>query len=348
MSVRLQILNQRYTSREIWALRAAIAGALTPRRVASVARTVAAARLHDPRLLADPVLLLVEPSSRCNLACRFCPSPGDRDHDRGDLDLDRYRRLLDEVGDTLLFLCLWFYGEPLLHPHIARIVAMARERGVLVALSTNGVALDERTANDLLDAGLSWLFVSLDGPSEEEHDLNRGEGSYRAAVENVRRFVTLRNRRGRAPLVELKPILHRANVPRRDAMMDLARDLGVDRVTFQLLTWQHDPGLRAFLPDDPALVLDYDGHRPTGGCRRAWTSAVVGWDGTILPCCEDHARSLALGHVDAGFRAAWHGPRYRALRESLQGAGANRPSLCQTCHVSDFDVVNLTFPVERP
>lgn len=346
MALGFQVLNQRYTAREVWALRHSIARALTPRRAANAARALGwiPAGPAEP----DPLLLLVEPSSRCNLACRFCPAFPGTGGPKGEMDVARYRRLLDEMADSLLFVCLWFYGEPLLHPELASLVAYAHRKNLLVALSTNGTGLTEERSGELLDAGLDWLFVSLDGPSEVEHDLNRGPGSFRAAVANTRRFVQMRDARGQVtPLVELKPILHRANEGRIYEMRGLARDLGVDRVTFQLLTLQHDAELRAHLPRDPDLVLRAPS---TGarGCRRIHTSAVVGWDGTVLPCCEDFARSVPLGNVDtAGFRAVWRGAAYRELRAALSGRGPV-PSICRTCHISDYDIVNLTWPVPRP
>jgi hypothetical protein len=53
-----------------------------------------------------------------------------------------------------------------------------------------------------------------------------------------------------------------------------------------------------------------------------------------------------LGHVDEGLRRVWRGPRYQALRTSVATAGAV-PAVCRTCHIADYDIVNLTFPVDR-
>ena len=346
----MRVFNQTYTWREIWTLRRSIARALAnPTRMVNGARTALAVGLRSQALLGDPVLLLVEPSSRCNLTCGLCPITNTPPAEQGELDLDIYQRVLDELGDSLFFLCLWFYGEPLLHPQLEAMVAQARRRGVMVAVSTNGVALEAPRVQALLDADLDWLFVSLDGATAATHDANRGEGSFDQASSNLRHFIRERYRRGlRKPLVELKPILHRDNEHERDAMLALGRDLGVDRATFQLLTWAHDPTLRARAPRDPRLVLSYpDARSKPHSCARSHSTAVLGWDGTLLPCCEDHGRTMPLGDLaQADFRTAWKGQAWRALRDD-QRQHDTRPPLCQRCHIADFERVNLSVPLAR-
>ncbi len=346
----LRVLNQRYTPRELWALRRSIARALAnPRRLVNGGRVALSLALRREEPSGDPLLLLVEPSSRCNLSCGFCPITDQPPKQAGELDPALYRTLLDELGDSLLFLCLWFYGEPLLHPQLEDFVAQARRRGVMVAVSTNAVALEPERAQALLAADLDWLYVSLDGATAATHDAHRGEGSFEAATRNVAGFVRRREALGQSkPLVELKPILHRGNEHEREAMLALGRSLGVDRLTFQLLTWTHDPDLRQQAPTDPALVLDYPSPGPKPHtCGRSISSAVVGWDGALLPCCEDHGRSQPLGSLAHGesFRDAWRGEAWRRLRRSQRDPAAVTP-LCRRCHIGDFEAVNLSVPLK--
>ncbi len=346
----LRVLNQRYTPRELWVLRRSIARSLAnPSRLANSARVALSLALRREEPLGDPLLLLVEPSSRCNLSCGFCPITEQPPTEAGELDLALYERLLDELGDSLLFLCLWFYGEPLLHPALEDLVAQARSRGVMVAISTNAVALEPERARALLEADLDWLFVSLDGASAATHDAHRGDGSFDAATRNVAELIRQRELLGLSkPLVELKPILHRGNEHEREAMLELGRSLGVDRVTFQLLTWTHDPDLRQQAPTDPALVLDYPSPGPKPHtCGRSISSAVVGWDGALLPCCEDHGRSQPLGSLAHGgsFRDAWRGEAWRRLRRGQRDPSTVTP-LCRRCHIGDFEPVNLSVPLK--
>ncbi len=76
-----------------------------------------------------PINLQVELSNLCNLKCPICPCGSDLiNRPRGHMDLDLYRRLMDEIGDNLLMIFLWAWGEPLLHPQFPEFVRIARAR----------------------------------------------------------------------------------------------------------------------------------------------------------------------------------------------------------------------------
>jgi MoaA/NifB/PqqE/SkfB family radical SAM enzyme len=64
------------------------------------------------------------------------------------------------------------FTEPLIYPHLFDAVAMARDRGLHSAITTNGLQLDRKAA-PLAAAGVDELFVSLDGPPDV-HDRIRG------------------------------------------------------------------------------------------------------------------------------------------------------------------------------
>lgn len=133
------------------------------------------------RLLARyrPLLVNIEPTHRCNLACSFC------DKARGDgpqMAIGDAAALLDSLARAGTASVCFDGGEPLTHPGIGALVRRARGHGMRVAISTNGTLIARRL-RDL--EGVNVLKVSLDG-SEEVHDAGRGPGAYRRAVAGAR------------------------------------------------------------------------------------------------------------------------------------------------------------------
>ena len=55
------------------------------------------------------------------------------------------------------------FGEPMTHPDILSMITRCKSAGYAVEMITNGSLLTEEMASALIDAGLDWLFVSLDG-----------------------------------------------------------------------------------------------------------------------------------------------------------------------------------------
>ena len=74
-------------------------------------------------------------------------------------------------------------GEPTLRKDLAEIIAYT-SRHIPVAINTNGYLFGPETARELADAGLTQVKVSVDGLMEN-HDWNRGEGSFERAMETL-------------------------------------------------------------------------------------------------------------------------------------------------------------------
>ncbi|HNS49998.1 MAG TPA: SPASM domain-containing protein [Anaerolineae bacterium] len=136
---------------------------------------------------ADPPLrkVYVEPTAACNLSCKTCVR-NTWAEPMGSMPLSTYRRLVEglrEVG-SLHTMAFWGIGEPLVHPGIVEMVALAHDLGVRTEMISNGLLLDQARARGLIEAGLDSLVLSVDGATPEAHagarpgaDLGTVEGS---------------------------------------------------------------------------------------------------------------------------------------------------------------------------
>jgi radical SAM protein len=130
-----------------------------------------------------PFLVIWEVTRACALACVHCRADAMARRHPGELRLDEARQLIDAVrafGDPPPLFVLTG-GDPMRRPDLADIVAYAASVGLTVALTPSGTAAVTRARlQELRDAGLSRVAVSLDGPTAETHDAFRGvRGSYR-------------------------------------------------------------------------------------------------------------------------------------------------------------------------
>ena len=116
-----------------------------------------------------PVLCNYYVTYRCNAACGFCdiweqPSPM--------ISLDDARRNLDDLRRLGVRIIDFTGGEPLLHTRLHDLLAMAKARGFLTTVTTNGLLYPKR-ARQL--AGLvDLLHFSIDSSDPAEHDASRG------------------------------------------------------------------------------------------------------------------------------------------------------------------------------
>ncbi len=77
-------------------------------------------------------------------------------------------------------------GEPLLRNDLADIGKKLRAQGFRWSLVTNGYLLEPRRLNELINAGLGAITISLDGPAEQHNWLRVNPDSYRRAIEAIR------------------------------------------------------------------------------------------------------------------------------------------------------------------
>lgn len=189
---------------------------------------------------ADPVLttVYVEPTSACNLSCRACVR-NSWDEPVGTMEMPVYRRLIAGLKGlpSLRKVAFWGFGEPLLHPQIVEMVALAKAAGARTELVTNGLLLDRSKAEGLVAAGLDTLVVSVDGASSEAYADTRSGADLRQIEENVaglravRHLWAMRQQSPRhAPEIGLEFVAMRRNVAELPRLPRLAERMGASFV----------------------------------------------------------------------------------------------------------------------
>ena len=154
--------------------------------------------------------LYVEVSSRCNLACKMCFRHSWIGESFGDLDPAVFVRLMDDPAlsgtETVFFGGM---GEPLLHPALADLAAFASARGKKVELVTNGTLLTGEKARELLDAGVSRIWISIDELYENYGKIQIGS-DFGLVLGNLEAFNELR--RGSDVRLGMTAVVMRDNI----------------------------------------------------------------------------------------------------------------------------------------
>ena len=94
--------------------------------------------------------IYVEPTNRCNLDCRTCMRHG-WEEDLGFMEFGLFEKIMADVRSfpERPGIFLGGFGEPLGHPQIVDMVALATQGGSDVELISNGIRLDGEMAERL-------------------------------------------------------------------------------------------------------------------------------------------------------------------------------------------------------
>jgi cyclic pyranopterin phosphate synthase len=132
--------------------------------------------------------LRISVTDRCNLRCRYCTPSGEFQF-RGKADILSYEEIADvareaaKCGFTKLRIT---GGEPLVRRDVEVLVGMlANIEGIRdLAMTTNGILLAQR-AQELADAGLQRVNVSLDAVRPERYAYITGGGDVREVLRGI-------------------------------------------------------------------------------------------------------------------------------------------------------------------
>lgn len=175
-----------------------------------------------------PRTLFVETTTRCNLACPMCVknAPGWRGGE-GHMAWEVFERLEPAFVHAQAVI-LNGMGEPLLHPDLPRMIALAKARQPAdgwCGLQTNGLLLDERSARELVQAGLDVCCLSVDGDAAR---LGHGPGQEGAAARGVSLLKAAAAQCGRTIRLGAEFVLMKSNAHQLPGLVDWAAGLGLN------------------------------------------------------------------------------------------------------------------------
>lgn len=154
--------------------------------------------LQDLIPLKTPTVINVDPSDKCPLLCKFCPTgdhalmrstPG-RNH--GPMRFDLFTKIVDDIcrfPEPIKVLRLYKDGEPLANARFADMVRYAKQSGCCEVIDTtiNGVLLSPKKNLEILEAGIDWINISIYGMNADQYDQFSGRKiDFDELVANIR------------------------------------------------------------------------------------------------------------------------------------------------------------------
>jgi radical SAM protein with 4Fe4S-binding SPASM domain len=275
---------------------------------------------------AMPMGLSIEPTTSCNLRCSECPS-GLRLFSRptGMLSPETFRQVIDEVKNKLIWLTFYFQGEPYLNRNFLNMVKYAHEKGLYTMTSTNAHYLTDQVARETIESGLSRIIISMDGVSQETYEQYRKGGSLDQVKQGIANLVKWKKElKSSTPHIVLQFIVFGHNEHEIDQVKQVGRELGVDEVKIKSAQI-YDFNNEALLPKDE----NYSRYHKKNGqysiknelmnhCWRMWSSAVITWDGKVIPCCFDKDAHHQLGNVQTHkLKEIWLSHPYHRFRNQV-------------------------------
>lgn len=318
---------------------------LTPRKIGNFMGLWSS--FHYSRILGrshhwgNPAKIGFEPTTHCNLRCPECPS-GLRSFTRptGMGDLDLFKSTLDQLEKELIYLLLYFQGEPYLNPDFLNMAAYAQEKGIYSASSSNGHFLTEKKAIETVESGLSELIISIDGTTQETYESYRIGGNLEKVKKGVRNLVEARNKLNSLhPYIIIQFLVVKPNEHQIEDIKEMGKELGVDEVKFktaQIYDFEQGSEFMPTIDRYSRYKKRKDGtyrikNSLANQCWKLWHGAEITWDGKVLPCCFDKDAQYEMGSLqESNFASIWRSESYDHFRGKLLKS-REEIDICKNC-----------------
>lgn len=262
----------------------------------------------------------LEITNICNLDCIFCPKT---DRPKRRLSPEEFDILTDRLQGKIQFLYFHLMGEPLLHPSLPQFITMAREKGFVPVLTTNGTLLSR--AYSIIDALPHKIQISL-----HSHEGN-GKDNLQQYIGDVMSFACEAAEKG---VIIVLRLWNQGGYDREnEEILDLISQY-IPRPWHE----RHD-GWRIA----QNLYIEYgrmfewpDSERAENGDEEAFCYALrnqvgVLVDGSVVPCCLDHNGDIPLGNLfEQTLEDILSSQRARAIYDGFTRHEAVEP-LCRRC-----------------
>ncbi len=323
----------------------------TPHKLANLARAEMERKLRRIECKSNPYLLIIDPCNFCNLRCPLCPTGlNDLGRPQSMLSLAHFKKYFDPLAENLFEAYMHNWGESMLNKEVFSMIRHAQDSNVGTNLSSNFVRVTSDDMDCLLDSGLEYLVISLDGTSPDTYSQYRINGDYDKVIENLTTFIHRRNaRKQKTPVIEWQFIVMKQNEHQIAEAEVLAKKIGVDLLRFIPVGMPYEFKNRKETADKwyPSSVqgrVESDHSEQQFGqankpspCFYLYRSMVVNADGGVSPCCVVYRKNRDFADLSTmdtiAVNTVWNNEKYRSARSLFSGeeVPSRRATVCDGC-----------------
>ena len=273
--------------------------------------------------LSCPANVVIETTAHCQLRCAMC-GRNTMKRKMGNMHPDMVRNILEQIAEwdrerIRVWYC--FLGEPLiLRRRLPEFIEYGSSLGIKNnIINTNGNLLDGETAQRLIDAGLTEIYIGMDAFGEETYRKIRVGGDFLRLMANIERLLQIRPPHLQ---ITLQMIEMAANRHEKDAFVEYWKGRGVRTFIKQELSWIDRM-------DGAALT----GSRPARyPCPWIVDTLGIYWNGDMPFCVNDWDGDTVFAHIhDRPMRQSWADMVHDYARAHVERDWEHIPDICKPC-----------------
>jgi len=250
-------------------------------------------------------------------------------------------------------------GEPLLHKNISLFVQRAKDYGIDVSMSTNGVLFNKEKIEECMPS-LSWVRFSIDaGNAKTYSEIHKTKKEdFNKSLDNIREAVNFKERNNLGTIIGAQFLLIPQNIKETLTFANLFKEIGVDNIQIKPYS-QHPNSINRLIVKyedytylgEKLKKLNSDNFKvffrektidrlkttPYSECYGLPFFALIDSIGNIIPCNLFYeSEEFTYGNLyEKSFSQIWESEQRKDVREKLRKKG------CSECREGcRLDVIN--------
>jgi len=289
--------------------------------------------------LRTPFIINIDPSDRCNFQCKFCPT-GDRELMRetpgrnyGNMDFELYKKIIDDIcgfENKVKVIRLYKDGEPLINPRFADMVRYAKVSGCCdrVDTTTNGSLLTPALTDNIVEAGLDRINISIEGVNEQQYqDFSQYNINFKELVENISYFYE--HRKQCEMIVKINGDI--LSEEEKQSFYDIFGNI-TDGIFIESIMdcWPKYDQKKVKINEERGIYANEI--KEVLVCPYVFYSFAINSDGTCSLCFLDWQRTLLLGNAEStSVKDIWHGKTIKEFQKLFLRGERKTYLVCSEC-----------------
>ena len=279
--------------------------------------------------LDTPIHVFIDPSAACNFSCKFCFNHDKIRSFHDIMKMELFNKIADDLTQfpkKLKTIKMYGFGEPLLNKNLPEMVSILKKLNVTdrVETTTNGWWLTPEKTDQIINAGLDRIVISVDGLSSVQFQQITGKKvDFKEYVENIQYLYDHKEN----CVVHVKTTSEISDGWEDhffNTFGDICDEISIENI---VSLW---PNID--INTNPTKNIYDKEIRPVETCPYIFYHMTVHANGQVSSCFVDWERKNIIGNVnDKSLVAIWKGSQLKRIRTDHLLGQRKKHEICKDC-----------------
>lgn len=291
----------------------------------------------------------IEATNKCNLNCKMCKRRELKIPEEN-IPIEKFKEIIDPLPIGVKEISFGSYGESFIHPQIYEMIQYVKDKGLEVAITTNGfMFIEEENRKKLFDSGMDALRISIEAVQKILSDAHPFSTKLLEALEKLAKE---RDSIHSPMKLIFNTVVNLSNYDQIIEIIRYAEKIGFDRVELIHLDKKSNQVLE-YLPLEKEIALYkqiknmdfrikvtslYDRYlglrrfafRNMKYCPFTYDVCHITTEGDVTPCCFGLPRYKLDNVFEHSLLEIWNGQKFKDFRK-------NQQMICKGCTLMRFE-----------